>query len=80
MHNVTLYHVKDTAKFFNLLSECEGNVSMVNADGAETLLNGEDNVLDILRDVYVDGVINKMQLHLDSPRDAAVMMNYLIGA
>lgn len=80
MHNLTLYHVKDTAKFFNVLSECEGNVSMVNADGAETLLNGDNNVMHVLRDVYVDGTINKLQLRLDNSRDAAAMLQYLIGA
>ncbi|MBO4845203.1 MAG: hypothetical protein J5525_02740 [Lachnospiraceae bacterium] len=75
-----IYNIENTKEFFETLSECEGNVELVNDNGEHiTLSNKNGENLNLLSETYVDGSIKEIELSFSDKTDAVRMFTYLSG-
>ena len=74
------FNIKDSEKFFERLTGCEGDVALVNAKGEEIELisDGKQN-LSTIAATYIKGTINEMELHFSESRDAFFMAEYVLA-
>ncbi|MCR5417845.1 MAG: hypothetical protein K6E84_02925 [Lachnospiraceae bacterium] len=72
-----IYNIENTKKFFNTLSECKGEVDLVNRNGDHIALNDEH--LSILKESYLGGTIRELELSFENGQDAVKVFEFLSG-
>lgn len=73
-----IYNIKNTKKFFETLSECKGDVELVNAEGKHIALSDKTGSnLNILSETYVNGMIKEIELSFADQKDAVMIFQYL---
>ncbi len=65
-----VYNIKNTKNFYDQLANCEGTVSMIDADGKNL------PITDSL--AAVDGTINQMELSFNNRDDSYAMLRFLL--
>ncbi len=76
-----VYNVKDVNRFFEKLTECSGDVEMVNAEGEHiSLMDDSHKNLNDLVATYVMGTIKEMDLRFEDSKDAFAIMEYLMAS
>ncbi len=71
-----IYNIENTGNFFKTLSECEGNVEIVNKNGKHIALKDEN--LNVLKSVYTD-TIKELEINFSDGQDAVKMFQFLTG-
>ncbi len=75
-----IYNIKDTRKFFDRLTRCDGDVELVNDKGMHlSLFESDHKNLDTVAASYADGKINEIELCFLKPRDSIMMLEYLVA-
>ena len=71
-----VYNVEDTKRFFEVLSECKGDVEVVAKDGRTIPMNDKD-VVKVLEAAYTGMMIPEMELRFSSPADSQRVLCFL---
>ncbi len=71
-----VYNIKDTERFFEVLSNCSGDVEIVGKDGTMIPFNKDDTAR-VLEEKYADVAIREMELQFSDPKDTVNMIMYL---
>lgn len=72
--------IKDFNKFFEVVDQCKGKVSVVSPEGDNIVLNSK-----LCRFVLValaekkDAILDDLELKCDNPEDVALFVNFLIN-
>ena len=72
--------IKDFNKFFEVVDQCKGKVSVVSPEGDNIVLNSK-----LCRFVLValaekkDAILDDLELKCDDPEDVALFVNFLIN-
>lgn len=73
-----IFNIQNTRRFFERLSECEGDIEIVNEEGMHlSLFDGDRKNLNILATTYVDGNINAIELYFQKSKDALMFLEFL---
>ncbi len=74
-----VFNIRNSKKFFERLTNCIGEVEMVNEDGLHlTVLKGKTPP-DMFPMTYMDGKIRQMELIFERTEDCCEMLSYLIN-
>ncbi len=73
-----VYNIEDTNRFFEVLSECSGDVEIVGKDGTMIPFNDEE-VAKVLETTFADTTIQEMELKLNDPKDFVRVLSFLEG-
>jgi hypothetical protein len=71
-----VYNIEDTNRFFEVLSECKGDVEVVGRDGSTISMNDKD-VVRFLETAYTGMMIPEMELRLSSPADRQRVLSFM---
>ena len=75
-----IYNIKDTGRFFDRLTKCDGDVELVNKEGMHiSLIDNDHKNLDTVAASYADGKINEIELCFLKPQDSVRMLEYLVA-
>ena len=74
-----IYNISDTKRFFEVLSDCTGDIELVSRENLHiSLSTPEDREnLKVLSLGYIDGTIDQMELNFRNPQDAVHVLEYL---
>ena len=78
--NMKINMIKDFNKFFEVVDQCKGKVSVVSPEGDNIVLNSK-----LCRFVLValaekkDAILDDLELKCDDPEDVALFVNFLIN-
>ena len=74
-----IYNVEDTNRFFEVLSECSGDVEVVAKDGSMIQVNDKD-VVRVLEAAYSGATIPEMELKFSRPEDSRRILCFLANS
>ncbi len=72
-----IYNIENTDKFIKTLTECKGEVELINKSGSHIALKDEN--LDVLKSVCTDNTIKELEINFSDGQDAVKMFQFLTG-
>ena len=71
-----VYNIEDTRRFFEVISECSGDVEVVGRDGKMIEMKDRD-VARVFEAAFSDAVIPEMVLKFSRPEDGMRVLSFL---
>ena len=74
-----VFKIRDTKGFFETLSKCTGDVEIIGKDGTSVSITPDSDKMQLLRNTYIGGMINEIELKLSDSGDILKMIDFMVS-
>ena len=76
---ISIHLVFDAYGFFETLSKCTGDVEIIGKDGTSVSITPDSDKMQLLRNTYIGGMINEIELKLSDSGDILKMIDFMVS-